>query len=340
MKYKLLGDTGVFVSRLCLGTMTFGGRALPPYDKVGGLDQKEAQGIVDRALDAGVNFIDTANVYAAGESETLLGEAIKARRNEVVLATKFHSSMGTGPNRSGQSRFHMMTALEDSLKRLQTDRIDLYQIHNFDPLTPFEEVLRALDDAVRQGKVRYIGCSNLAAWQVMRALGVSALRNLERFVSVQAYYSLAGRDLEHDIIPMVEDQRIGLMAWSPLAGGFLSGKYDRHTEHGASRRDKVEFPPIDRNRTFDIIDVLRDIAARHGVSAAQIALGWLLAKPAVTSVIVGARRVDQLEDNLGALDVVLSQQDVEELDRVSDTGPHYPNWLQAGTLKARPPQSS
>jgi aryl-alcohol dehydrogenase-like predicted oxidoreductase len=340
MKYRLLGDTGVFVSRICLGTMTFGGRNLPPYDKVGGLDQATTASIVDTALEAGVNFVDTADVYAAGESEVFLGNAIRTRRNDVVLATKFHSPVGPGPNRRGQSRLHMMTALEDSLKRLQTDRIDLYQIHNFDPFTPFEEVLRALDDAVRQGKVRYIGCSNLAAWQIVKALGISERRNLERFVSVQAYYSLAGRDLEHDLGPMIDDQKLGLMVWSPLAGGFLSGKYDRNSGEGASRRDKVDFPPIDRERTFDIIDVLKAVAGRHGVSAAQIALAWVLAKPAVTAVIVGARRVNQLEDNLAAVDVVLSPQDIEDLNAVSDTGSHYPNWIQAGTVAARTPSQS
>jgi aryl-alcohol dehydrogenase-like predicted oxidoreductase len=227
MQYRQLGQTGVFVSRVCLGAMTFGGRTTPPYDMVGGLDLGETKQLVDAALDAGVNFIDTANVYAAGESESLLGEALQRRRRDVVLATKFQSRMGPGPNDVGQSRLHMMQALEDSLKRLRTDHIDLYQIHNFDPATPLEETLRALDDAVRSGKVRYIGCSNLAAWQVMKALGVSALRNLAAFVSVQAYYSLAGRDLEHELIPMMEDQKLGLMVWSPLAGGFLSGKFDR-----------------------------------------------------------------------------------------------------------------
>lgn len=337
MKYTLLGNTGVFVSRICLGAMTFGGRDLPPYNEVGGLDRKQTQRIVDAALDAGVNFIDTADVYAGGESELLLGEAIKSRRDDVVLASKFHAPMATTPNRSGQSRLHMTRALEDSLRRLQTDRIDLYQIHNFDPLTPFDEVLRALDDAVRQGKVRYIGCSNLAAWQIMKALGISERRNLAPFASVQAYYSLAGRDLEHELLPMIEDQKLGLMAWSPLAAGFLSGKYDRSSRRGESRRDKFEFPPVDREKAFDIIDVLKRIAGQHGVSAAQVALAWLLAKSAVTSVIVGARRVDQLQDNLAAVDLELSSQDIQALDAVSDTGPHYPSWIQAGAIAVRTP---
>ena len=340
MKYKLLGDTGVFVSRLCLGAMTFGGRSMPPYDQVGGLDQQQTSTIVDAALDAGINFVDTANVYAGGESEILLGEAIKGRRNDVILATKFHAPMSSEPNRSGQSRLHMMAALDESLKRLQTDHIDLYQIHNFDPFTPFEEVLRALDDAVRQGKIRYIGCSNLAAWQIVKALGVSDRRNLSSFVSVQANYSLAGRDLEHDLGPMIEDQKLGLMVWSPLAAGFLSGRYDRNTEKGESRRDKFEFPPVNRDKALDIIDVLKRIALQHGVSAAQVALAWLLEKPVVTSLIIGAKRLDQLQDNVAALDLLLTSENIDELNIVSDTGPHYPSWIQAGAAKFRTPAES
>lgn len=337
MKYKLLGNTGVFVSRLCLGSMTFGGRSIPPYDQVGGLDQKETSLIVDAALDAGINFVDTADVYSNGESEVLLGEAIKSRRNDVILATKFHAPMGSEPNRNGQSRLHMIVSLEESLKRLQTDHIDLYQIHNFDPFTPFEEVLRALDDGVRQGKIRYIGCSNLAAWQIMKALGVSDRRNLAPFASVQAYYSLAGRDLEHELGPMIADQNLGLMVWSPLAAGFLSGKYDRTTEKGVSRRDKFEFPPVDREKTLDVIDVLKKVAERRGVSIAEVALAWLLAKPVVTSLIIGAKRLDQLQANLKAVDLELTAEDMAELDAVSDTGSHYPNWIQAGAEDFRTP---
>lgn len=340
MKYKLLGDTGVFVSRMCLGAMTFGGKSMSPYNEVGGLDQKETSAIVDAALDAGINFVDTANVYSAGESEILLGEAIKVRRNDVILATKFHAPMGTAPNRSGQSRLHMMESLEQSLKRLQTDHVDLYQIHNFDPFTPFDEVLRALDDAVRQGKIRYVGCSNLAAWQIMKAIGISDRRNLASFVSVQAYYSLAGRDLEHELGPMIEDQKLGLMVWSPLAAGFLSGKYDRNTEKGSSRRDKFEFPPVNRDKALDVIDVLKKIAGQRNVSAAQVALAWLLAKPVVTSLIIGAKRLDQLKDNLAAIDLELTPDEVERLNTISDTGPHYPSWIQAGAAKFRTPDET
>jgi aryl-alcohol dehydrogenase-like predicted oxidoreductase len=339
MKYQQLGPTGVFVSRICLGAMTFGGRNQPPFDIVGGLDLGEARSLVDTALNAGVNFIDTANVYASGESESLLGQALEGRRRDVVLATKFQSRMGPGPNNVGQSRLHATRALEDSLRRLRTDYIDLYQIHNFDPLTPLEETLRALDDMVRQGKVHYIGCSNLAAWQVMKALGLSALHDISRFITVQAYYSLAGRDLERELIPMIQDQRLGLLVWSPLAGGYLSGKFDRSgtTDTGA-RRGKLDFPPIDTALAFNVIDVLRAIASHHHVSAARVALAWVLAQPAVTSVIVGARRVEQLTDNLAAVDLELTPEDLSRLDEVSRLPPSYPAWVQAYGAGSRRPQ--
>lgn len=337
MDYRTLGNTGLFVSRLCLGAMTFGGRNTPPFDSVGGLDLPQTKTIVDGAIDAGINFIDTANVYAGGQSETLLGQSIKTKRNNLILATKFHSRIGPGPNQVGQSRVHMMEALEGSLRRLQTDYIDLYQIHSFDSLTSFDEVLRALEDAVRQGKIRYIGCSNLAAWQIMKALGISDKRNLSSFVSVQAYYSLAGRDIEHELIPMIKDQNLGLLVWSPLSGGFLSGKYNRHSEQGISRRDKIDFPPINHEKTYDIIDTLVTIGKKHNVSAAQVALAWLIAKAEVTSIIVGARNIHQLKDNVNALKVILSEEEILELNRISDTGLRYPEWIQKGDILQRLP---
>lgn len=341
MEYRQLGNTGVFVSRVCLGTMTFGGKAIPPFDAVGGLDLKDSKRIVDEAVDAGVNFIDTANVYARGESEALLGEAIEDRRHDIVLATKFQSRMGPGPNDVGQSRLHMMKALEDSLKRLRTDHIDLYQIHSFDPLTPFDETLRALDDAVRQGKVRYIGCSNLAAWQVMKAIGVSNLRNFVPFVSVQAYYSLIGRDIERELIPVIKDQNLGLMIWSPLAGGFLSGKFDRNgSSDSDARRTKMDFPPVDPESDYDVIDALKAIAAQRDVSAARVALAWVLAQPAVTSAIIGAKRPDQLHDNLAAVDLELTEEEMKSLDEVSKLTPEYPSWAVAYGAAARPPQKA
>ncbi|WP_217576458.1 aldo/keto reductase [Streptomyces sp. GbtcB7] len=330
MQYEQLGRTGTFVSRICLGAMTFGGANTPPFDAVGGLGLEDTDRIVGTALDAGVNFIDTADVYAAGESEELLGKVLKSRRDDVVLATKLHGRTGPGPNDVGQSRIHVTQALESSLRRLDTDHIDLYQIHGFDPLTSFEETLGALTDAVRQGKVRYIGASNLTAWQIVKSLGVSALRDLEPFISVQAYYSLAGRDLERELLPMIKDQGLGLLAWSPLAGGFLSGKFTREGAADASaRRTQLDFPPIDREKAYDVIDVLKAVAARHEVSAAQVALAWVLAQPGVTSTIIGAKRVEQLTDNIAAAELKLSEQDLTELDTVSALTPEYPGWIQA-----------
>lgn len=341
MNYRLLGRTGVWVSEISLGAMTFGGADHPVYGPLGGLGRAEVDRIVGTALDAGINFIDTADVYADGESEQLLGQVLGARRDEVVLATKVHAPTGPGPNDAGWSRLHVMRALEASLRRLGTDHIDLYQLHNFDPLTPFEEVLAALGDAVRQGKVRYIGCANLAAWQVSRALGVSARQGLPAFAAVQAYYSLVGRDAEHELVPMAQAEGVGLTVWSPLAGGFLSGKLHRDgTVEPGSRRAAAEypdFPPVDRERGHDVLDVLRAVAGRHGVSVPRVALAWLLAQPAVTSVIVGARRVEQLVDNVAAGDLVLSEGDLAELDRVSAPAALYPGWIQQMFAGARQP---
>jgi aryl-alcohol dehydrogenase-like predicted oxidoreductase len=340
VRYARLGSTGTLVSRICLGGANFGGANEPPYAVLGGLGPDVVRELVDAALDAGVNFIDTANTYAYGESEELLGKLLKGRRRDLVLASKVQNRVGPGPNHVGQSRVHIFNALEDSLRRLDTDYLDLYQVHSFDPLTTFDEVLGALDDAVHQGKVRYIGCSNLAAWQVMKALGVSARRGLASFVSVQAYYSLAGRDVEDELVPMIEDQGLALTVWSPLAGGFLSGKFTRHgTTEPDARRTQLDFPPLDDERAFDIVDVLASIGAAHRASAARVALAWLLAQPAVTSIVVGARRVDQLADNLAAVDLELTDDELASLDAVSRPPERYPGWLQAYTNAERWPST-
>src|SRR5271165_4373463 len=287
VEYQQLGNTGVFVSRLCLGAMTFGG-AGGLFEVIGGLPQHDVDTLVDNSLDAGINFFDTANVYAAGESETMLGKALGTRRKDVVMASKVFGRMGPGANQVGLSRLHIMREVEASLLRLNTDYIDLYQIHGFDTLTPLEETLSALTDLVRHGKVRYIGCSNLAAWQIMKALGVSAVRHLEKFVTLQAYYSLAGRDLEREIVPMLLDQKIGLLVWSPLAGGFLSGKFTRGgAQDDSARRSKFTFPPVNLEKAYDIVEAMQAIAQQRNATA-QVALAWLLHQPAVTSVIVGA----------------------------------------------------
>jgi aryl-alcohol dehydrogenase-like predicted oxidoreductase len=329
MEYRQLGNTGVFVSRICLGAMTFGG-AGGIFEVIGGLRQHDVDALVGNSLDAGVNFIDTANVYAGGESETMTGKALGQRRKDVVVATKVFGRMGPGANKVGLSRLHIMQEVERSLLRLNTDYIDLYQIHGFDPLTPFEETLGALSDLVRQGKVRYIGCSNLTAWQIMKSLGVSTLGHLEKFVTLQAYYSLAGRELEREIVPMLLDQKMGLLVWSPLAGGFLTAKFKRGAVDETARRSKFSFPPVNLEKGYDIIDVMIKVASKYSASAAQVALAWLLHRPAVTSVIIGARNGDQLKDNLGSVDVKLDEADLKELDEVSRLTPEYPGWMMSG----------
>ena len=332
MQYKILGSTGVLVSRICLGAMTFGDSPL------GSLSREQTDCIVGQALDSGINFIDTANVYSAGASESMLGAVLGERRNQIVLATKFHSRMGNGVNDVGQSRLHLMRALEDSLRRLRTDHIDLYQVHNFDSLTPIDETLRALDDAVRSGKIRYIGCSNYSAWQLTKALGCSERHGWERFASVQSYYSLVGRDIERELIPAVADQGVSLMCWSPLAAGLLSGKIDRYGNvDPASRRARIDFPPVDSHRVFDIIDVLKTVAERHQVSAATVAQAWLLSRPAVTSVICGVTRPEHVASAVSSTSLTLSHEDLEALDMVSRLQPSYPGWIQTYNASGRVP---
>jgi aryl-alcohol dehydrogenase-like predicted oxidoreductase len=338
MKYRQLADTGVFVSELCLGAMTFGGVG-QIWEVIGGLGQSDVDTLVHRAIDQGINFIDTANVYSAGESETLLGKALAGRRHDVVLATKVRGRMGKGPNEVGLSRLHIMRAVDDSLRRLGTDYIDLYQVHRSDWLTNLEDTLRALDDLVRAGKVRYAGCSNMPAWYLMKALAVSREQRLERFRCTQSFYSLAGRDLERDTIPLIKDQGLGLLVWSPLAGGFLSGKFTRSGGDDTARRAKFDFPPVDREKGFAILDVLTTIAQAHGATVPQIALAWILANPAVTSVIIGARKTSQLDDNLKSVDVALTPDDLKALDQVSKLPPVYPEWMDSLGSDRRPGES-
>jgi aryl-alcohol dehydrogenase-like predicted oxidoreductase len=359
MKYNLLGSTGLKVSELCLGTMTFGGKGWAKM--IGTLDQAAVDTIVKRSIDAGINFIDTANVYSEGWSEELTGQSIKnlgLNRDDLVLATKVRGQMGQGPNDSGLTRKHILRQVEASLKRLGTDYIDLYQIHSFDPLTPWQETMWALDDLVKSGKVRYIGASNVAAWQLAQALDFAAYTRVASFISLQAYYTIAGRDLEREVIPLLNDQKVGLLVWSPLAGGFLSGKYKREdfkqggsgaagnagasgssgggSESGAAgRRTGFDFPPVDKDRAFDILDVLHPMAQSKGVSVAQLALAWLLHQPAVTSVIIGANKMEQLEDNLASINVQFSTEDLQRLDEVSRLPLEYPGWMLEWTGKDR-----
>ena len=330
MRNNQLGRTGVFVSELCLGTMTFGGGD-GIWGKIGDLQQADAERLVGQALDAGINFIDTADVYASGKSEEITGQALKnlkVARNSVVIATKVFGETGSGANMRGASRAHIVDGIKASLKRLQLDHVDLYQIHGFDPATPIEETVRALDTLVQHGHVRYVGVSNWAAWQIVKALGIAERLGLARFESLQAYYTVAGRDLERELIPMLKSEGMGLMVWSPLAGGLLSGKYscDRQGEEG-SRRLSFDFPPVDRERADGCIAAMRTIADGHGVSVAQIALAWLLHQPQVTTIIVGAKKPEQLADNIAATGVALSDEELSQIDEVSRLPPEYPGWM-------------
>ena len=330
MRMKTFGNTGLVVSELCFGAMTFGG-GQGIWSQIADVEQDAADKLVKSAIDGGINFFDTANVYSGGRSEEILGQSLRNQgiaRDQFVLATKVLGRMGPGPNQAGLSRYHIFHALDASLKRLQLDHVDLYQIHGTDPLTPLEETLDALDDCVRAGKVRYTGVSNHAAWHIAKAIGISERKGLARFESVQAYYSLAGRELEREILPLARDQKLAILPWSPLAGGLLSGKYSRDAKgpEGA-RRTTFDFPPVDRERAFNIIDAMQPIAANHGVSVARIALAWLLHQQTVTSVIIGARNPDQLADNIAATSVKLTPQELASLDSASALPPEYPGWM-------------
>jgi aryl-alcohol dehydrogenase-like predicted oxidoreductase len=345
MEYKTLGNTGLLVSHLCLGTMTFhGGEGF--WKTIGTVDQAGADELVKASLNAGINFFDTADVYSEGESEKALGQALHnlgIARKDVVIATKVFGRVGPGRNDVGASRGHIMDAVEASLRRLQTDHIDLYQIHGNDSVTPLEETLRALDALVRQGKVRYIGCSNWQAWKIAKALAISEFKGLARFDTLQAYYSIAGRDLEREIAPLLEAEKTGLLVWSPLAGGLLSGKFTRENQKPAgSRRAEFDFPIVDKERVWNILDVMAPIAKAHDCSAARVSLAWLLSKPLVTSVIIGAKRLDQLQDNLAAVDLQLTPDEMKQLDDVSALPPEYPGWMlprQSATRLHPPPRA-
>ena len=330
MRYESLGNTGLLVSRLCLGTMTFGD-GQGPFKAIGAVGQKEADALVKAAIEGGINFFDTADVYSAGFSEKTIGQSFRnlnIPRKDVVLATKVYNRMGAGRNDVGASRKHIMDGIEASLRRLQTDYVDLYQIHANDSVTPIEETLRALDTLVTQGKVRYIGVSNWQAWKIARSVGISEAKNLARFESLQAYYSIAGRDLERELAPLLEAEKIGLLVWSPLAGGLLSGKFSRENQKPqGARRSEFDFPIVDKERTWKILDVMGPIAKAHDCSPARIALTWLLTRPVVTSVILGAKRLDQLQDNLAAIELDLSKEEIEQLDEVSALPPEYPGWM-------------
>jgi aryl-alcohol dehydrogenase-like predicted oxidoreductase len=335
MEYRRLGRSGLFVSALTLGTMTFGGQG--GFSKVGATDAAGARRQVDMCLDAGINLLDTANIYSGGESEEILGEAISGRRDDLLLATKVRMPVGDGPNDTGLSRHHIIRQCEESLRRLGTDYIDLYQVHEWDGLTPLEETLEALDTLVTSGKVRYVGSSNYSGWQLMKALGISERLGLQRYISQQVHYTLQAREAEYELVPLAIDQECPILVWSPLAGGLLSGKYRRERDASEGRHvEGWDEPPVyDTDKLYDTVDVLVDIADGRGVSAAQVALAWLLGRPGVASVIIGARTDEQLADNLRAAELELSEEERRRLDEVSALPLIYPFWHQAKTASDR-----
>ena len=342
MRYRKLGKTGLFVSEICFGTMTFGGKGF--WQAIGQLGSTEAEKLVGTSLDAGVNFIDTADVYSEGESERLLGAALKLLgrpREQVIVATKVRGRTGPGPNQVGLSRAHILASIDASLTRLGLDHVDLYQIHGFDCETPIEETMDALDIVVKSGKARYVGYCNLAAWHTMKGLAHAQRHNQAQFVSAQMYYSIAGRDIEREVVPLCEDQGIAILPWSPLAGGLLSGKFEigKPGPEGA-RRSTFDFPPVDMPRAAVVLDALRAVSADTGLSVARVALAWVLTRPFVTSVIIGAKNVDQLKDNIAASDVKLSPEHVAKLDAVSALPREYPGWMLDWQNRDRRPPTS
>ncbi len=329
MRYKILGTTGLYVSELCLGTMTFGGKGF--WEAIGKLGSKDVDTLVGTALDHGVNFIDTADVYSEGESEQLLGASLASLgrpRDQIVVATKVRGRLGKGVNQVGLSRGHILSSVDQSLQRLGLDYIDLYQIHGYDPVTPIEETVRALDDVVRSGKVRYVGFCNLAAWHAMKAVGFAEANGLARFQSAQMYYTIAGRDIEREIVPMAQSEGLAILPWSPLAGGLLSGKFDPNKQGPAgARRSSFDFPPVNMERLPRVLEALHSVATEANQSVARVALAWLLSRPFVTSVIIGAKTSEQLLDNLAAVDSQLSSEQLKRLDEASALPSEYPGWM-------------
>jgi aryl-alcohol dehydrogenase-like predicted oxidoreductase len=331
MKYNYLGGTGLLVSDICFGTMTFGGKGY--WEAIGSVQQNEVNELMKTVVDSGINFIDTANVYSYGESERLLGQAIidlNLNRHNLVIATKVRGNMGDGINNIGLSRYHIFQSVDESLKRLQLDHIDILYVHGVDARTPVEETMRALNDIVLTGKVRYIACCNWPAWMVMKAQGIADKNGWNKFIGLQYFYSLSARDIEREIVPLAADQHLGIMPWSPLAGGFLSGKFTRENPKPADSRrggDAFDFPPIDKEKSYDIIDVISAIGKTYNVSAAQVALAWVRLQPGITSTIIGAKRTDQLLDNIKSTELTLSADDLQRIDEVSALPKEYPQWM-------------
>lgn len=335
MEYRQLGRSGLKISVLTLGTMTFGGRGA--FAKTGSTDTAGARRLIDMCVEAGINLLDTANVYSLGLSEEIIGEALGDKRERILIATKARMRIGQGPNDGGASRLHIIEQCERSLKRLRTDRIDLYFLHEWDGQTPLEETLEALDSLVRSGKVRYIGCSNYSGWHLMKALGISERRGYQRFVSQQIHYSLQAREAEYELVPIAIDQGVGIMVWSPMAGGLLSGKYrrGRNPPSGRHLNNWGEPPVRNQEQLYDLIDVLVEVADTRGISAAQVALAWLIARPGVASLVIGARTEEQLAENVSAASLTLTTEELEKLDKASALPLLYPYWHQASTASDR-----
>jgi len=328
MKYNFLGNTGLLVSEICFGTMTFGGRGF--WEAIGKIQQEEVNGLMKSVVDSGVNFIDTANVYSYGESERLLGQSVKdlgLNRNELVIATKVRGRMDEKPNNIGLSRYHIFNSVDESLQRLQLDHIDILYVHGVDNRTPVEETMRALNDIVLSGKVRYIAVCNWPAWMVMKAQGIADKNGWNKFIGLQYYYSLSGRDIEREIVPLALDQNLAIMPWSPLAGGFLSGKYTREGQASGSRREAFDFPPVNKDKAYDIIDGLVQVGEKHNVTPAQVALAWVRQQQGITSTIIGAKNSNQLQDNIKSVDVELTEKDLQLLDELSALPKEYPQWM-------------
>lgn len=328
MKYNILGKTGLIVSELCFGTMTFGGSGF--WENIGKIQQDEVNQLMKEVVDSGINFIDTANVYSFGQSETLLGQSIidlGLNRNELIIATKVRGRMSDGKNNVGLSRYHIFQSVDESLKRLQLDHIDILYVHGVDLLTPVEEIMRSLNDIVLTGKVRYVAICNWPAWMVMKVLGISEKNCWSKVIGLQYYFSLVGRDIEREILPLAADQNLAVMPWSPLAGGFLSGKYTRDGEKAGARRDAFDFPPVNKDRGYDIVDVITEVGKQHNVSAAQIALAWVRQQKGVTSTIIGAKNIDQLKDNIKSTEIELTADDLQKINEVSALPREYPGWM-------------
>jgi len=328
MKYSFFGNTGLLVSDLCFGTMTFGGEGY--WRNIGALGQDDATALVKGAVEGGINFIDTANVYSYGESEKLLGIAIKdlgIYRHDLVIATKVRGRMSAGHNNLGLSRYHILQSVDESLSRLQMDHVDILYVHGVDMQTPVEQTMRALNDVVASGKVRYVAVCNWPAWMVMKGQGIAAMNGWHKFEGLQYFYSLAGRDLEREVLPMAIDQKLAVMPWSPLAGGFMSGKYTRDTQKAGGRLDNFDFPPVNKEKAYDIIDVLAEIGKSHHISVAQVALAWVRHQKGITSTIIGAKTIEQLNDNIHSVNIELSADELKKLDEVSALPKEYPGWM-------------